>query len=94
MTSTGYIDIDTVQVRIAVSVDADGHWVAYGCSDDTDREAQNFTVAAISLGQTTHFVTATLPKSNFLEIVTERDNQLIDDGTDRLSNTGQQLSDD
>ena len=87
MTSTGYIDIDTVQVRIAVSVNADGHWVAYGCSDDTDREAQNFTVAAMSPGQTTHFVTATLPKSNFLEIIAERDDQLIDDETDKLSTT-------
>ncbi len=94
MTHLVNIDIDTVQVRIAVSVDTDGHWVAYGCSDDTDREAQKFTVATMSPGQTTHFVTATLPKSNFSKIVIERDGQLTDDRTDKLSTTEQRLSDD
>ena len=68
---------DTVEVRIAVSVDADGHWVAYGCSEDNDREAQKFTVANMSPGQTTRFVTVTLPKTE-LEFVAECVDQVIE----------------
>ena len=94
MNRPGNIYIDTVEVRIAVSVDADGHWVAYGCSEDSDREAQKFTVETMSPGQATHFVTATLPKPQFVEIATERVDQLISDGTDQVSSTEQRLSDD
>lgn len=70
MTDAEYVN--TVEVRIAVSVDADGHWVAYGCCQDNDREAQKFTVATMSPGQTTHFVIATLPIPHCVEIAAER----------------------
>ena len=50
----------TVKVRIAVAVDPDGKWSAYGCpgADETDMD---IAVDAVAPGEARYWVTAELP---------------------------------
>jgi hypothetical protein len=50
-----------VQVRIAVAVDAKGHWNAVGWSAATGDEAMEAAVEIVGDGEARYWLTATLP---------------------------------
>lgn len=51
----------TVKVRIAVAVDRDGNWSAFGCNEHTDKVDMNYAVAGDESLTGRYFVEAELP---------------------------------